>query len=61
MEYDIYCPVHHKDERLNFPDSPKSFEGEVECSPAQGETPAKLKARIIYGYLVDVDPIEGAH
>ena len=55
MEYDIYCPHHSSFEKLQVPGDPAELEGQVNCTPNQGQTPSPLKIRIYRGFLVDAD------
>ena len=57
MEFQIRCPYHEKDETLELPDSYQYWEGEVECSPAPGQTAQTLKVSIIRGFMVDARPV----
>ncbi len=60
MEHVLYCPYHHKDEKLRLPDN-QYWEGEVKCSPSPGETAQTLKVTVIRGMLVDARPVGGSH
>lgn len=58
MEYQIYCPYHLKNEKLDVPDD-RYFKGEMSCIPvAEGDSPRPLNVTVYSGYLVYADPVE---
>lgn len=55
MKIEIQCPHHGEPESLELPDSYESFEGEVRCSPREGEATRVLKIKLVRGGLVSVE------
>lgn len=55
MKIEIHCPHHGETESLELPDSYKHFDGEVRCSPPEGETSHIIKIRLVRGSLVSAE------
>lgn len=55
MKIEIHCPHHGETESLELPDSYKHFDGEVRCSPPEGETSHIIKIGLVRGSLVSAE------
>ncbi len=59
QQFVFFCPHHHADEVLEVADDLQYWEGEMNCTPAPGETGQPLKVRVVRGLLIDAEAPKG--